>query len=315
MTDRPGAVATGRRATLLALARMVTAGACWGLAATMAKTAFDRGVPPVRMAEARVLVALVLLAVILAWRKRELLRLPREAVPVLIGFGLSVAAVNATYYIAIDHLPVGVALSLQYTAPVLLLGLAAATSRRVAGRLAWSAAALTLAGAILVSRAYTGFGMVSGIGLVAAVGSAVTFATYLLTAGRAGQRGVPPATVLFWGFVVATIAWSVVAPWWSWPVAKLSQTKVALSVLGVGVVGTLIPFFLAVGAVRVLTPAIAGIAATVEPPFAAGFAWVFLGQHLSLVQISGGILVLSGVVLAQRSAVVLPEALAVEPAS
>jgi len=294
---------------------MVTAGACWGLAATMAKTAFDRGVPPVRMAEARVLVALVLLAAILAWRRRDLLRLPRGALPILIGFGLSVAAVNATYYIAIDHLAVGVALSLQYTAPVLLLGIAAATSRKVTGRLAWAAAAVTLAGAILVSRAYGGLGRLSGVGLLAAAGSALTFATYLLTAGRAGRQGVPPATVLFWGFVISTVAWSVVAPWWSWPVDKLAQGKVALSVLGVGVVGTLIPFFLAVGAVRVLTAAIAGIAATVEPPFAAGFAWLFLGQHLSPVQIAGGILVLAGVVLAQRSAAVMPEALAVEPAS
>jgi drug/metabolite transporter (DMT)-like permease len=267
------------------------------------------------MAEARVLVALVLLAAILAWRRRDLLRLPRGALPILIGFGLSVAAVNATYYIAIDHLAVGVALSLQYTAPVLLLGIAAATSRKVTGRLAWAAAAVTLAGAILVSRAYGGLGRLSGVGLLAAAGSALTFATYLLTAGRAGRQGVPPATVLFWGFVISTVAWSVVAPWWSWPVDKLAQGKVALSVLGVGVVGTLIPFFLAVGAVRVLTAAIAGIAATVEPPFAAGFAWLFLGQHLSPVQIAGGILVLAGVVLAQRSAAVMPEALAVEPAS
>ncbi len=105
------------------------------------------------------------------------------------------------------------------------------------------------------------------------------------------------------------------APWWSWPVGRLADIKVTLSVLGVGIVGTLIPFFLVVGALRVLQPAVAGIAATVEPPFAAAFAWLFLGQHLSLLQIAGGILVLAGVVLAQRTAAVIPEALAVEPVS
>jgi drug/metabolite transporter (DMT)-like permease len=316
VTDRKLTWAVSSRGPVLAaVARMVTAGACWGLAAVMAKTAFDRGVPPVRMAEARVLVALVLLAGILAWSRPELLRPPAGAIPAVVGFGLSVAAVNATYYVAIDHLPVGVAVSLQYTAPVLLLGLAAATGRRALGRLAWLAAAITLAGAVLVSRAYGGLVDVSGIGLLAAAGAALTFATYLLTAGRAGRQGVPPATVLFWGFVVAVVAWSVVAPWWSWPVEKLAQTEVLLSVLGVGIVGTLFPFFLAVGAVRVLPPAIAGIAATVEPPFAAGFAWLFLGQHLSPVQFAGGILVLAGVILAQRTAPVVPEALAVEPAS
>ena len=45
---------------------MVAAGACWGLSAVIAKIAFDRGVAPTRMAEARVVVALVVLAAILA---------------------------------------------------------------------------------------------------------------------------------------------------------------------------------------------------------------------------------------------------------
>lgn len=305
-----------RRAMLLAVACMVAAGACWGLAAVMAKTAFDRGVSPVRMAEARVVVALAVLTAILVWRRRDLLRPPNGSGAVLIAFGLSVAAVNSTYYIAIDRLAVGVAISLQYTAPVLLLGWVAFTAKgRGPGRVVWAAAALTLVGAVLVSRAYAGLGQVDGVGLLAAAGSAVFFATYLLSAGRAGRRGVPQATVLFWGFVVAVLVWGVIAPWWSWPFGKLADTRVTLSVVGVGIVGTLIPFFLAVGALRVLPPATAGIAATVEPPFAAAFAWLFLGQYLSWVQIAGGILVLSGVVLAQRTSAVMPEALAVEPVS
>jgi drug/metabolite transporter (DMT)-like permease len=222
----------------------------------------------------------------------------------LVAFGLCVAGVNAAYYIAIDRLPVGVAVSLQYTAPVLLLGLAAVLAagrrQRGPGRLAWVAAALTLTGAVLVSRAYRGLNQVDGRGLLAAVASCFLFAGYLLSASRAGRRGAQPATVLFWGFVVAMVAWAVVAPWWSWPVSKLDQPRVALAVLGVGLVGTLLPFFLAVGAVRILSPATAGIAATAEPPAAALFAWIFLGQHLSTVQIIGGGLVIAGVALAYR---------------
>ena len=116
------------------------------------------------------------------------------------------------------------------------------------------------------------------------------------------------------GFMFAILFWSFAAPWWSWPVGKLADVHVALAVLGVGIVGTLIPFFLAVGAVRVLSPAMAGIAATVEPPFAAGFAWIFLGQHLSLVQILGGVLVLAGVALSQRAPAVSKRTIAIEVA-
>jgi drug/metabolite transporter (DMT)-like permease len=220
--------------------------------------------------------------------------------------------VNGAYSAALDRVAVGVALSLQYTGPVLLLGWAAVAGARGPGRGAWFAAGLTLAGAVLVSQAYHGFGHLDGFGVVAGVASAFFFAGYLLTAEAAGRRGVDPATVLVWGFVFAAIAWGVVAPWWSWPVSKLGDAHIVFAVLGVGILGTLIPFFLAVGAVRILSPAAAGIAATVEPPFAAAFAWIFLGQHLSAVQLLGGGLVVAGVVVAHRVHVGPPEAVPLE---
>ena len=170
------------------------------------------------------------------------------------------------------------------------------------GRLAWAAAGLTLAGAVLVSRALEGLGALELPGLAAGLASAVLFAAYLLAAERAGRRGVEPATTLVWGFLVAVAIWAVAVPWWSWPVATLADPAVAAAVLGVGLVGTLLPFALAVGAVRVISAATAGIAATAEPVFAAGFAWLLLGQHLTPAQLAGGALVVAGVVLAQLAA-------------
>jgi drug/metabolite transporter (DMT)-like permease len=301
--SRPPSDVATRRAAVAVLA-VVLAGACWGLSAIIAKVAFDRGVPPARMAEARVVVALVPLVLWLAAgrERRGMFRVPPGSLPALAAFGVCLALVNGAYYVAIDRLAVGVAISLQYTAPTLLLVLAAVRGTRRPGRIAWMAAAVTLAGAVLVSRAIGGRAVhMDGRGLVAAGSSALFFAGYLFTAEMAGRRGAHPATVLVWGFVFACLAWGLVSPWWSWPVRKLADGHVALAVVGVGVLGTLIPFFLAVWAVRILAPATAGIAATVEPLFAAGFAWLFLGQHLSALQILGGCLVLAGVILARRS--------------
>jgi drug/metabolite transporter (DMT)-like permease len=294
-----------RAATVAALLRVVLAGACWALAAVLARYAFDRGVPPVRLAEARVAVALVALAPFLAWRRPDLLRPPPGTWPVLAGFGACVAAVNLAYYVAIDHLPVGVAVALQYTGPAILLAATTLLLRNGAsrqGRLAWAAAGLTLAGAVLVSRALEGLGGLDLPGLAAGLASAVLFAAYLLAAELAGRRGAEPATTLLWGFLVAVAIWAVVAPWWSWPVATLADPGVAAAVLGVGLVGTLLPFALAVGAVRVISAATAGIAATAEPVFAAAFAWLLLGQHLTPAQLAGAGLVVAGVVLAQLAA-------------
>jgi drug/metabolite transporter (DMT)-like permease len=298
--------------TLAAVLSVVTAGACWGLSAVVAVRAFERGVPPVRLAQARVAVGLAVLVPYLVWRRRELLRPPPGSLPLLGAFGVSVALVNASYYVAIDRLSVGVAISVQYTAPVLLLVLAAGRGRRF-GALEWGAALATLCGVVLVTRAFRG-SHVDGAGIVAAAVSAVTFATYLLSADGAGRRGSHPATVLLWGFAVAVAFWSVAAPWWSWPVERLADPRVALAVLGVGVLGTLLPFFLAVRAIPVLSPALAGIAATVEPPFAVAFAWLLLGQRLGPEQVAGGLLVLLGVFLAHRAASVRTETVAVEVA-
>jgi drug/metabolite transporter (DMT)-like permease len=308
-----------RGAIVGALGRVVLAGACWALAAVLASFAFGRGVPPVRLAEARVGVALVALAPFLAWRRPDLLRPPPGTWPVLAGFGACVAAVNLAYYLAIDHLPVGVAVALQYTGPAMLVAATTLLARDAGsggpggsslaprsvgnpGRLAWAAAGLTLAGAVLVSRALEGLGALELPGLAAGLASAVLFAAYLLAAERAGRRGVEPATTLVWGFLVAVAIWAVAVPWWSWPVATLADPAVAAAVLGVGLVGTLLPFALAVGAVRVISAATAGIAATAEPVFAAGFAWLLLGQHLTPAQLAGGALVVAGVVLAQLAA-------------
>jgi drug/metabolite transporter (DMT)-like permease len=306
-----------RAAVVAALARVVLAGACWALAAVLAKYAFERGVPPVRLAEARVGVALVALAPFLAWRRPELLRPPPGTRLVLAAFGACVAAVNLAYYLAIDHLPVGVAVALQYTGPAILLAVTTVWLHRApggpggsspaprtigTGRLAWAAAGLTLAGAVLVSQALEGLGRLDLPGLAAGLASAALFAAYLLAAEQAGRRGAEPATTLLWGFLVAVAIWAVAAPWWSWPVAALADPGVAAAVLGVGLVGTLLPFALAVGAVRVISAATAGIAATAEPVFAAAFAWLLLGQHLTAAQLAGAALVVAGVVLAQLAA-------------
>jgi drug/metabolite transporter (DMT)-like permease len=228
-------------------------------------------------------------------------------------FGVAMVVVNWSYYVAIDRLDVGVAISLQYTAPVLILVLAAIVARRSPGNVAWLAGLLTLAGAVLVSGAYAGLATLDGIGLAAGIGAALSFAAYLLTAEAAGRRSVHPATVLLIGFAVATVVWGLVQPWWQWPFGRLTDAEIGLRVVAVGLVGTLLPFLLAVSAVRVISASLAGIAATFEPVFAAALAWILLGQQLGALQLLGGALVIGGVVIAQLSRTSRPTPVEIAP--
>ena len=303
------------RSPALATAAVVVAAFCWGLSAIFAKGAFESGIPPERMAEARIAVAGMLLLGFLLVARRDLLRVPAGALAPAVVFGVSLVLVNLSYYIAIDRLPIGVAIALQYTAPVLVLGVTGLLVGRAPGVLVWVAGLLTLAGAVLVSGAYAGFGGVDSVGLLAGFGSAVSFAMYLLSAEAAGRRGAHPATVLAVGFVVAAAIWSVAVPWWTWPFAHLSDPANTLRVLGVGVVGTLLPFLLVLAALRVISSALAGIAATFEPVFASGLAFLLLGQGLTVPQLLGGALVVVGVVLAQATRGEPAESIPVEVAA
>ncbi len=299
--------------TLLATLACVVAAACWAANAVIAAGAFELGFAPERLAQARVVVALLPLAAYLLLARRDLMRPPRVAVPALIGFGACIVAVNFAYYVAIDRVPVGVAVAIQYTAPVLVLAGTAVIARRGPQPTIWLAGALSLIGAVLVSGALAGAQQpLDGLGLLAGVAAALTFAGYLVTAELAGRRGTHPVTTLFIGFCVAAIIWAVVLPWWDWPVEQLADPQIAWRVVAVGLLGTLLPFGLVVAALRWISSALAGIATTAEPVLAALLAWLFLGQVLSVPQLIGAGLVIAGVLIAQLNRQPDPESVPVE---
>jgi drug/metabolite transporter, DME family len=299
--------------TLLATLACVVAAACWAANAVIAAGAFELGVTPERLAQTRVVIALVPLAAYLLVARRDLMRPPSAAIPSLIGFGACIVAVNFAYYMAIDRVPVGVAVALQYTAPVLVLAGTAVIARRSPRATIWLAGALSLTGAVLVSGALAGATQrLDGLGLIAGAAAALTFAGYLVTAELAGRRGTHPVTTLFIGFCVAAVIWAVVLPLWDWPTELLANPQVAWRVVAVGLLGTLLPFGLVVAALQWISSALAGIATTAEPVLAALLAWLFLGQVLSVPQLIGAGLVIAGVLIAQLTRQPEPEAVAVE---
>jgi drug/metabolite transporter (DMT)-like permease len=122
----------------------------------------------------------------------------------------------------------------------------------------------------------------------------ITFAIYMVASERAGHH-YEPVTTLLWAFAFATLFWALVQPWWDFPFA---QVDVWLG-LGVIVIGTLLPFICVVAALRHLPAARAAIAATLEPVLAAIFAWWLHDEHLAVIQLVGGALVLGAVLWVQ----------------
>jgi drug/metabolite transporter (DMT)-like permease len=231
--------------------------------------------------------------------------------PLLIALGIGLAVVQWSFFFAIHRLDIGIALLIQYVAPILVALWARFVFHEHVRRRIWAALALSLAGLTLIVEIWHG-GRLNGPGLAASVLAAISYATYVLVAER-GVRRRDPISLSAWGFLFATIFWSVLAPWWTFPgrrvddhvslLGNLASTHVPLwlLMLWMVVLGAIVPFGLIVSALRHISATRAGITAMLEPVVAIVVAWAWLGESLQPVQLSGAALTLLGIGLAQTA--------------
>ncbi len=268
----------------------------FGFGGITAKLAFDAGFAPAELAELRIIFSFLLLLVLVLVLRPADLRVRRRDLTSLAVFGIAgIGAVQLSYYEAIQRLPIGVALVIQYTAPLLLLLYARVTGKHVGARL-WAAAVLAITGCALVVGLYDeSLRAVNAVGALVSALSAVIFALYFVLAERvlAIHR---PWTALLYGLGFALVAWAVVRPVWllPWSLAGSSWPLIA----GIAVL-TVIPFGLTLGAVSLIPATRVGLTATFEPVVAAIAAFFILAERLEPPQLAGGVIVLVAIVTAQ----------------
>jgi drug/metabolite transporter (DMT)-like permease len=300
------------RRPLLGYAMVLAATALWGINGSFAKAALSSGLSSLRLTEVRSTGAAVILVGALAIARPKTLRITRSELPFLLLFGVAgLAFVQLFYFVAINRLEIGVALLIQYVAPVLIALWARLVLKETVRRRVWAALILALGGLSLVVDLWSGVAL-DGLGVLAALASAVTFALYILLAESAVTRR-DPVSLLALGFVFAALFWAVVQPWWSFPTEYLDDrvsldgalVSATLSVwallVGVVIVGTIVPFLLLLGALRHLSATRAGVTAMFEPVAGALVAYALLGESLTGPQLVGGAIVLAGIVLAQTA--------------
>src|SRR4051795_8100873 len=113
------------------------AAAMWAMNGNLARFLLDDGVSAFRLAQLRSFGSWLILVLFLGLRRRDLLKVDRSEIPALAVLGVAgLAAVHATYFLAIERLQIGVAVTIQYLAPlVLLVWLRVVHRRRLASSL------------------------------------------------------------------------------------------------------------------------------------------------------------------------------------
>ena len=300
------------RNPLVGYAMVLVAATFFGVNGSVAKVALSSGMSSLRLTEARCAGACLGLMLIAFARSPSSLRLRRTEVLRLAVFGVcGVALVQLFYFLAIHRLEIGIALLIQYLGPLLVAIYARTFGNEHVRRRVWAALALSLTGLALMVELWQGVAL-DGLGVVFALISAVIFAAYLLLAEyEVGLRD--PISLMAWGFFFATVFWTVVQPWWSFPAGRVAETvslqgrlmnwhlPVWALVLWVVVLGTIVPFVLIVAAMRHISATRVGIAAMLEPVVATIVAWAWLRETLAPVQVAGACVVLVAILLAQTA--------------
>jgi inner membrane transporter RhtA len=188
----------------------------------------------------------------------------------LIAFGCALAVMNLSFYRAIERIPLGIAVALEFMGP---LGIALAHSRRWLDGL-WVLLAGT--GIILLTPLVGVTLDPLGIGLALVAGTC--WAAYILLAARVGQV-LEGGEGLAWAMAIATLVLL--------PIGVLTegiallQPHLLLMGFGVALLSSAIPYSLELAALRGLSVQVFGILMSLEPAAAALAALLILNERLS----------------------------------
>jgi inner membrane transporter RhtA len=193
----------------------------------------------------------------------------------VVALGAAVAGVNLFFYAALDRLPLGITVTLEFVGP---LGVALLGSRRRRD-VAW--ALLAAAGIVLLSGG-VGSGHVDALGVALALTAGVCWGLYIVQSARVGaaEPGIGKATVS------ALISALIVAPFGiAQGGADLLTPSFLLLGAAVGLLATAIPYVFEMEALRRLPRATFGVLMSLEPAVAATIGFLALSQNLSLIEV------------------------------
>ena len=278
---------------------VAAAAVMWASSGTAGKALFTGGMTPFELVQIRVTVSTVLLALVFGIRFRPLFRIrPRDLWYFFLLGGVVMALVQVTYFYAISKIQVAAAIFLQYLAPVMVAFFSICFWKECLTPTKLAALLLSLAGCYLVVGGYSlQLLKMNQLGIVAGLSSALCFAVYTLV-GERGMHRYSPWTVLFYAFLFAAVTWHTLYPPFQY--LRVHYTVAQWGwIFYVCIVGTVLPFGLFFVGVNYVRSTRASITATLEPISAGLFAYLFLGESLQPLQIAGGAMVVTAIVVLQ----------------
>lgn len=304
----------------LGLPLAIGAAFAFGMSGGWARGLIDAGWTPGAAVTARIWVAALVLLIPTILSLRGRWGALRKNFGMIAAYGLlAVAATQLCYFQAVAVMDVGLALLIEYTAPVaVVLWLWIRRGERPTRR-SILGAVIAFAGLVLMLDILTG-ATVNGAGILWALGAMVGAAAYFLLSAKA-DTGLPPIALAGGGLLLGAVGLTVAGLVGVLPIAwttgdityRFGTVPWFVPVLAIGLIATALAYVLGIASTRMLGSRLASFVALAEVIAALLFGWLLLGQLPNLLQMLGGALVLVGVVVVKLGEPVPASAEFVEP--
>ena len=193
----------------------------------------------------------------------------------IVLYGLSMGFMNLLFYQAISRIPLGVAVGLEFTGPLLVSTL---SSRRMTDFMSCGLAVAGIAMLVPFEQTRGGLDMA---GALFALGAGACWALYIIFGRRAGRAGAASSVAL--GMLVAACTVGPVGLFIEG--AGFFQAKVLAVAAAVGLLSSSLPYALEMVALQRIPPRVFGVLMSLEPAMASCAGFLFLGETLTLQQL------------------------------
>lgn len=278
--------------------------AAFGTSGTFARALIDAGWSPGAAVTVRISIAALILAIPAYLSLRGRWHVLRRNLGMIAVYGLvAIAGCQVFYFNAVQHLSVGVALLLEYMGIILVVGWLWFRSGRAPRRLTIAGSAASVVGLVLVLD-LIGDAQIDLVGVLWGLGAAVGLAVFFVLSAKSDSE-LPPLAMASGGMTIGALTLIVLGAVGVLPMQANTddvvlagrQVSWLVPVLGLSVVAAAFAYVVGISAARKLGSKLASFVGLTEILFAVLFAWLFLGQLPTVIQLLGGLLIVAGVAL------------------
>ena len=244
----------------------------------------------------RLTVSAIALFLIIALFSHNSLKIKAKDIPIFILFGFFKISSDVTFFYALDTIDISLATLLQMTAPFYVMTISLILFRDAITLKKLAAMAMAAVGCVLVTGIVTEHADLEISGVLSALLSGLCFGMFLIGSRVAQNRGVKPEASLFYTLLIADLI--------ALPFADIGAVTEAVSdgtgivmALSLGILMTMIPYYLYAWSVKYIEPTFSSILSVFELVVAAAVGFILFSESISVFKLLGMILVIGSVVI------------------